>query len=87
MQEGKNVFLGKHKLYGYKVEVAVRPNGFATAFSAHFPGFTFDLTIMHERMKCHEEHLKECEDEEIYSDNYALSEEYPDQWAVIMDKG
>ncbi len=87
MQEGKNFFSGKHKLYGYKVEVAFRPNGLTTAFIAHFPGSTSDLTIMHERLKYHEERLKKREDEENYSDNYALSEEYSDQWAVIMDKG
>ncbi len=87
MQEGKNFFSGKHKLYGYKVEVAVRPNGFATAFSAHFLGSTSDLTIMHARLKYHEERLKKREDEENYSDNYAFSEEYQDQWSVIIDKG
>ncbi len=43
--------------------------------------------IMHERQKYHEECSKKREDEENYSDNYALNEEYPDQWAVIMDKG
>eukprot|EP00171_Calliarthron_tuberculosum_P023745 IDg23745t1 len=29
MQEGKVYFSGKHKLYGFKVEVSERPNGLA----------------------------------------------------------
>ena len=38
MQEGKNFFSGKHRLHGYKFEVAVRPIGFASAFSSQYPG-------------------------------------------------
>ena len=33
MQEGKKYFSGKHKLYGFKTEVTVRPNGIAVACS------------------------------------------------------
>jgi len=87
MQEGKNYFSGKHKLYGYKVEVAVRPNGFATAFSTHYPGSTSDITIMHERLTQHAERLRKRDDDENFEDQYHLSDEYPDHWAVLMDKG
>ncbi len=43
MQEGKVYFSGKHKLYRYKVQVAVRPNGLASAFSRHYPGSISDI--------------------------------------------
>ena len=32
------LLLREEKLYGFKVEVAVRKNGLASAFSPHFPG-------------------------------------------------
>ena len=45
MQEGKIYFSGKHKLYGYTVEVCVLPTGIATAFRKHCPGSIHDFTI------------------------------------------
>eukprot|EP00171_Calliarthron_tuberculosum_P002383 IDg2383t1 len=38
MQESKVYISGKHKLYGFKVELSVRPNGLAVDFSTHCPG-------------------------------------------------
>lgn len=46
IKEGKFYVSGKHKLYGFKVEFALRPNGFASAFSKRYPGSTSDLSIM-----------------------------------------
>ena len=45
MQEGAVYFPGKHKLYSFKVEVGVRPNGFASDFNKYYPGSTSDLNI------------------------------------------
>ncbi len=64
MQEAKIYFSGKHKLYGYKVEVAVGPNGLASAFSRHYPGSKSDINIMSRRMKKHQERPEKKEDEE-----------------------
>ena len=50
MQEGKRNFSGKHKMYGYKMEVAGLPNGFAAACNSHFPGS--DISIL---MQCLDE--------------------------------
>lgn len=48
--EAKKYFSGKHKLYGYKTEVTVLPNGVAVGVSDHTPGRVADITIM-QKMK------------------------------------
>ena len=53
MQEGKVYFSGKHKLYGYKMEVAVRPNGLASWCSKHYPGSVSDIGILTEGIQDH----------------------------------
>ena len=50
MQEGKVYFFGKHKLYSFKFEVAVRANGVASAFSKHYSGSASDITILSEKV-------------------------------------
>ena len=87
MQEGKNYFSSKHKLCGYKFEVAVRPNGFASAFSSHYPGSKSDLTIMHERLDLRKCRLEKREEEDEIEDEFHLSDKYSNQWGVLMDKG
>ena len=52
MQGGKKYFSRKHKLYGFKMEVTVRPNGMAVACSQHFPGSVSDLNIMQRMSEC-----------------------------------
>ena len=71
MQEGKVYFSGKRKLNGYKVEVAVRPIGIASAFSESFSGIISDLTISYERLHLHMNRLKELENED-YDDDFHL---------------
>ena len=46
MQEGKKYYFGKHKLYGYKVKVAVRANGLACWYSIHNLGSVSNITIL-----------------------------------------
>ena len=43
IEEGKRYFSGKHKLYGYKVEVSVMPNGRSREMG-HFLSVTKDTT-------------------------------------------
>lgn len=43
--EGKKYFSGKHKLYGYKVEVFVTVNGFEVSSSMKEPGSVSDLVV------------------------------------------
>lgn len=46
MKEGKIYFIGKHNLYGYKVEVSVLSNGLAVNCAKHYPGSVSDLEIL-----------------------------------------
>ena len=87
MQEGKVYFSGKHKLYGFKVEVAVRPNGMASAFSRHYPGSVSDLSILLDGIDGHLKRTEKQEDDDLFHDSYHLHEQYPNQWAVLLDKG
>ena len=87
MQEGKKYFSGKHKLYGYKMEVAVRPNGLASAFSPHYPGSVSDTSILTQRISEHRFRTEKCiEDQEITEEEDSDSEN-PSYWAVLADKG
>ena len=87
MQEGKVFFSGKHKLYGFKVEVSARPNGFASAFSKHDPVSTSDLNIIHGRLKIHERRPQKREQENELENKFIMSGKYQNYWGVSMDKG
>ncbi len=43
MQEGTVFVSGKHKLYGFKVVVAIKPNGLASTFSRLYSGSVSDI--------------------------------------------
>ena len=45
LHEGKKYFSGKHKRYGYKMEVSILPNDIAIGCSGHEPGSVSDLTL------------------------------------------
>ncbi len=70
-------FSGKYKLYGYKTEVSVRPNGLAVARSAYHPGSVADLNIMHHMSEFHEHSLEKSEAETSYDESDILHETYP----------
>ena len=53
VEEGTRYSSGKHKLYGFKVEVSVTPNGFAVGSSMHEPGSVSDLVIFQEMQWFH----------------------------------
>ena len=63
--ESKAMFSGKHKLYGYKTEVSVLPNGIAIGLSVHHPGAVLDIDIIYKRRNFHEAQIKKRDDEKI----------------------
>ena len=83
----KLYFSGKHKLYGFKVEAAVRPNGIASAFSKHYPGSISDISIMYDRIQSHKYRLEKSDEEKDFEDNFPMSERFSNYWGVLMDKG
>ena len=54
LQEGKKYFCGKHKLYGYKVEVSVLPIGLAVHCNSHYPGSVADIDIFYKNADIHD---------------------------------
>lgn len=55
ISEDKAYFSGKHKLYGYRVEVFVLPSGLRIGCTAHHPGSVADLDIFRKNEAFHEE--------------------------------
>jgi len=87
MQEGKAYFSGDHKLYGYKVEVSVLPNGLAAHASRHYPGSVSDVDIFYRQGNFHREYTEKKSGEDNIADDGILCEEYPDNWVILVDKG
>ncbi len=87
MQPEKAYFSVKHKLYGFKVEASVRQNEIASSFSSHYTGSVSDFTIVQELAELHKKRLEKRDDDERFEYVFMLSEEFPQQWTVLMDKG
>ena len=87
MQEGKAYFCGKHKLYRLKVEVSVLRNGLAIECTKHYPGSTADAEIFYQNVNFHVAALVKSYENKQLPDPGILVDEYPDHWAVLMDKG
>lgn len=87
LQESKRYFSGKHKLYGFKVEVSVLPNGQAVSTSQHEPGSVSDIAIMRSMLHFHDDALEKTEEEKAFVDISERSAQYPNAWAVLVDKG
>ena len=86
IQESKPYFSGKHKLYGYKVEVSGIPRGFAIGCTTHFAGSINDIDIFYDNLEFHELALQKNESSEVEDDGYLVAK-YPDQWGILADKG
>ncbi|GMF65977.1 unnamed protein product [Phytophthora lilii] len=80
-------YSAKHKLYGYKVEVSVNPRGLAINCTRHSRGNTADITMFRENQAFHLSARHKGEGELRLVDDGPLLEMYPDEWAVLADKG
>lgn len=63
MQEGKFYYSGKHKLYGYKVEVSVLLNGLLIGCTSHYFGSVCDVSIFQENQHVHKQQVKKSREE------------------------
>ena len=86
-QESKRYFSGKNRLYGYKVEVSVLPNGLALVFSLHRHGSVSDLTMFREGFDWHENASEKKPGDMVVSDHGPLQTQFPMKWAILTDKG
>lgn len=87
LQESKLYFSGKHKLYGFKTEVSVLPNGQAFFISRHAPGSVADIDIFMRNIERHKLFLKKGTEEANIIDSGLYSEEHSGSWGVLCDKG
>ena len=87
MEEGKRYFSGKHKLYGYKVEVSVLPNGLAIGCSDHYPGSVADIDIMRKMEDFHTDAMSKKDGELDIADIRILCDNYDDSWGLLAYKG
>lgn len=85
--EGKRYFSGKHKLYGYKCDFSVLPNGLAVCVSDHYPGSVSDLEIFQRMRPKHEVLSRKADRDSSIQDFDPLRMEHPGKWAIICDKG
>lgn len=85
-RDKKRFYSKKHANYGYKVEVAVRPNGQASGVSKHAIGATADIDILKSRIKQTEKRLHKGNVSQ-WVDDYPMNDKYPETWAAIGDKG
>lgn len=83
----KPYFSKKHGAYGYKTEIAVRPSGFASVCSHHYPGSVSDMTIFVRRIEMHKLRIKKIEHEQHQADVGILGDAHPHHWAILADKG
>ena len=62
-------------------------NGLALNFTTHYPGSISDLEIFQPNKAFHKSHLRKSSNEGTISDVGFLSGTFPNQWAVLVDKG
>ena len=82
----EEVFSGKHKLYGYKVEASVISNALAISVRNHHPCSVSDIEIMRDMSHFHDDTLEETAKESAITDIGRGSEMYPNRWRVLLDK-
>ena len=85
IEEGKAYYSGKHKLYGLKVEVSVLPVGLAINCTRSYPGSYADIDIFRRNMDFHKKQV--LKNDSNIEDSGPLHDKYPDQWAILVDKG
>jgi hypothetical protein len=80
-------FSGKHHAYGFKTEVGHAPNGLAMFVSDVYAGSVHDFTIFKDKLGVYRAFLEKKADEATIPDDGEQQDEYPDSWALMVDKG
>ena len=83
---GKKYFIGKHKLYGYKVEVEVRPDGIAIGRTDNYAGSVSDFDIFKENIRFHKRRFKKSREEREQTDINLHAGQWRADWALLVDK-
>ncbi|KAH9092352.1 hypothetical protein LEN26_018454 [Aphanomyces euteiches] len=85
--EALYAFSGKYHWYGKKVEVSVSPLGFAINVSDNVLGSIHDKTMFDNNRDFHMKMRAKRPNDYNLLDEGPLRTEYPDEWALLADKG
>ncbi|ETO68420.1 hypothetical protein F444_14727, partial [Phytophthora nicotianae P1976] len=69
------------------VEVSVNPRGLAINCIRHARGNTADITVFRNNQAFHQQARRKAEGDQRLPDNGPLHSDYPEEWAVLADKG
>lgn len=87
IQEVIEYFYGKHKLYGFTVEVSVLTNGLAIGVNEPYPGSVLDIDILFDMISFHDDVLeKSGEQETAITDISVDSCRFPNILGALLDK-
>ncbi|ETV69645.1 hypothetical protein H257_14668 [Aphanomyces astaci] len=85
--EKKMYYSKKHGHYGLKVEASVVPTGFAINVTAAVPGSVADFSIFEANEAFHADKMRKTDAERDMPDAGPMLDEYPNDWAILADKG
>ncbi|RLO01997.1 hypothetical protein DYB28_014902, partial [Aphanomyces astaci] len=85
--EKKMYYSKKHGHYGLKVEASVVPTGFAINVTAAVPGSVADISIFEANEAFHADKMRKTDAERDMPDAGPMLDEYPNDWAILADKG
>ncbi|KAF1784409.1 Harbinger transposase-derived nuclease domain [Phytophthora cactorum] len=71
----------------FKVDVSVNPRGLAVNCTRHSRGNTADITMFHNNEAFHQSARRKADGDCRLADNGPLATDYPEEWAVLADKG
>ncbi|KAG6956648.1 hypothetical protein JG687_00010478 [Phytophthora cactorum] len=87
MAETMPFYSAKHKSYRFKVDVSVNPRGLAVNCTRHSRGNTADITMFRNNEAFHQSARRKADGDCRLADNGPLATDYPEEWAVLADKG
>ncbi|RHY42117.1 hypothetical protein DYB34_009546 [Aphanomyces astaci] len=74
-------------LYAVDVEASVVPTGFAINVTAAVPGSVADISIFEANEAFHADKMRKTDAERDMPDAGPMLDEYPNDWAILADKG
>ncbi|KAG3205995.1 hypothetical protein PC128_g1016 [Phytophthora cactorum] len=87
INEVKKYFSGKHNFHGHKVEVSVLPTGAAVNCTDFEPPSVADVAMFQHNASFHRSAMKKLQDESVLRDDGPLTDQFQDDWAVLVDEG
>lgn len=77
----------KHKMYGYRSEASVLPNGICICSSEHVSGSVANIMAFRKNMLWNQMATAIIGDEMLRQDLGELEESHPENWAIVSGKG